>query len=91
MFLTLGRHRMLIVAKSIKWHSAHSLGKTCIAITFEAGTIRHLCLQIGSWIMLAYLICPSVHNFFKHFRKQEPELNFSLNGFFYRGDLTGKL
>ena len=48
MFLTLGRHGMLIVAKSIKWHSAHSLGKTCIAITFEAGTIRHLCLQIGS-------------------------------------------
>ena len=41
--------------------------------------------------MLTYLICPSVHNFCKHFRKQEPELNFSLNGFFYRGDLTGKL
>ena len=69
MFLILGRHRMLIVAKSIKWYSAHSLGKTCIAVTIEVRVIRHLSLQRVSRVSLTYLICPSVHNFVKGFRK----------------------
>ena len=53
------------------------------------GVIRHLCIQRGS-LMLAYLICLILHNFFMDFRKQKPVSNFRLNSFIYREVLTGK-